>query len=101
MADPVEVVADVIVAATALAGLLIVYLGSVAAGYGSYERAAQATVRGAFQMRAWFAFVGIVLAIISAMLGLGAKWFHSACMANASIVLILVALLWGIASAFL
>lgn len=35
------------------------------------------------------------------MLGLGAKWFHNVCLANASIVLILVALLWAIAAAFL
>lgn len=100
--DPaIEVAADVVVGGTALAGLLLVYLGTVTAGFATFDRAQQATVRGSFQLRAWFAFVGMVLAILSAMLALVGKWAHNHCMAAAALVVILVALLWGIAVAFL
>ena len=80
---------------------MLVYLGSVAAGYATFEKAQQVTVRGAFQLRAWFAFVGMVLAILSAMLALVGKWAHNHCMAAAALIVILIALLWGIAVAFL
>jgi hypothetical protein len=53
---------DVIAAGAALSGLILVYLGSVAAGYAGFDAAAQRTVRTSFQRRAWFAVVGVVLA---------------------------------------
>jgi hypothetical protein len=51
---------DVIAAGAALAGLILVYLGSVATGYAGYERTQQGTVRASFQRRAWFGVVGVV-----------------------------------------
>jgi hypothetical protein len=101
MVDPVEIAADVVTGATALAGLVLVYLGSVAAGYAGYEIEQQRTIRSRFQARAWFAFVGMVLAIIAAMLAIVGKWTHDTCVASAAIALLLLALLWGIAIALL
>jgi hypothetical protein len=94
--DPVELGGDVVAGATALAGLILVYIGSVAVGYGTYERQAQATVRSSFQFRAWFAFAGMTLAILAGMLGLVGKWLHNSCVAAAAIILLLLALVWGI-----
>ena len=52
---------DVIAAGAALAGLILVYLGHVAAGYAGFDAAAQRTVRGddiAHQLHAaWGAIV--------------------------------------------
>lgn len=101
MVDPVEISGDVVTGATALAGLVLVYLGSVAAGYAGFDAEQQRSVRASFQARGWFAFVGMVLAIIAAMLALVGKWLHNPCVAIAAIILLLLALLWGIAVAFL
>jgi hypothetical protein len=101
MLDPTEVAGDVVTGATALAGLILVYLGSVASGFAGFEREQQATVRHGFQRRAWFSFVGMVLAISAAMLALIGKWLQNACVAGSAIVLLLIALIWGISLALL
>jgi peptidoglycan/LPS O-acetylase OafA/YrhL len=101
MIDPVTFAGDVIQGATALAGLLLVYLGSVATSYSAYEKAQQASVRASFGRRAWFACIGTVLAILAAMLALGAKALNNPCMAWAATVIILIALAWAIACAVL
>jgi hypothetical protein len=73
MVDPIEIAGDVVTGATALAGLILVYLGSVAAGYASFQREQQGAVRRSFAFRAWFSFAGMVLAISAAMLALMAS----------------------------
>jgi hypothetical protein len=42
-------------------------------GFGTFDREQQATVRTSYQIRAWFAFVGMMLAIVSAMLAVIGK----------------------------
>jgi hypothetical protein len=101
MVDPLEMAGDVVVGGTALAGLVLIYLGMLVAGYGGFQREQQATVRGGYQVRAWFSFVGMVLAILAAMLAIVGKWVHVPCMVATAIVVLLVALLWGVALAFL
>jgi uncharacterized membrane protein YdjX (TVP38/TMEM64 family) len=76
MVDPLELAADVVTGATALAGLILVYLGMVVSGFAGFQREQQATVRAAHQLRAWFAFVGMTLAIVAAVLALIGKWAH-------------------------
>jgi hypothetical protein len=73
----------------------------VVSGFAGFQREQQATARAAHQLRAWFAFVGMTLAIVAAMLALIGKWAHSGCIVGTAIVLLLLALLWGIALAFL
>jgi hypothetical protein len=48
MVDPVEIPGDVVTGASALAGLVLVYLGSVASGYAGFEREQQSTVRQSY-----------------------------------------------------
>lgn len=86
-----DITADVIVAATALAGFIFVYLGSVAASFDSYEKTAQKSVLGRFQAKAWLSFVGFVFALVSALLALTGEWFKQECLAVSSVVLLLVA----------
>jgi len=101
MVDPTESAGDVVTGATALAGLILVYLGSVASGYASFERDQQDTVRRSYEFRAWFGFAGMVFAISAAVLALLGKWLQSEGVAGAASVLLLIALIWGVAIALL
>jgi uncharacterized membrane protein len=101
MANPIELASDVVAGATALAGLVLVYLGAVASSFGSYEKQAQGAVRAAHQRRAWFAFLGVFCAIVAAALAVLGKWAENRCVAAASIVFLLVALVWGAITALL
>jgi NAD/NADP transhydrogenase beta subunit len=101
MVDPVSVTDDVVAGTTALAGLILVYLGNVASGLASFEEDERGAVRATYRFRAWFAFAGMVIAIVSTMLAITAKWSNSACIAVWAIVLLFLALFWGIALAFL
>jgi hypothetical protein len=78
-----------------------VYLGSVAAGYAGFDAAAQRTVRTSFQRRAWFAVVGVVLAIAASGTALLGKWLSHVCLAGSSVVLLGLAFIWVVATAVL
>ena len=101
MVDSIGIAGDVVTGATALAGLVLVYLGSVASGFAGFEREQQRTMKSSFQRRAWFGFAGMVVAILSAALALAGKWTNNGCIVASAIALLLLALLWGIAIAFL
>lgn len=94
--DGTAVSGEVVTAGTALAGLVLIYLGSLVTSYGGYQATEQKAVRGRFQMRAWLAFVGFSLAISSAMLGVLGKWLGSPCTGNASVIVLLVAFAWTV-----
>lgn len=57
---------DIAAASTALGGLLLVFIGAIAAGYASYDAEAQDVVRGRFRTRAWAGFTGFFLALLAA-----------------------------------
>ena len=90
---------DVIAASSALAGLIVVYLGSVVASYASYDRTQQGTVRASFQRRAWFAVIGVVLAIAACGCAVMGKWLTNVCWADGAMVLLGLTLVWVIATA--
>jgi hypothetical protein len=92
---------DIIAAGTALAGLILVYLGSVANEYASFERTAQGAVRAAFTQRAWFAAAGVVLAISASGIAILGKWLNQSCLVGAAAVLLSLALLWSVLIAVL
>lgn len=56
---------------TALAGLILVFLGSIFASYESYDAQAKASVRDKYRKRAQIAFGGFIAALISA----ATNWF--------------------------
>jgi hypothetical protein len=96
-----NVAGDVVTAATALAGLILVYLGSVATSFASFEKTQQSSVRASHQRRVWIAFVGLLFALASAAFAVIGKWIGSECCANVAVALLFIAFLWGIASALM
>ena len=94
-----RVAGDVATAAVALAGLILVFIGTISTSFDSYQKTEQNAVRARYQRRAWFSFVGFVLAIISATLAILGKWLDLQCAALGAIWVLLVGLLWVLVSA--
>jgi hypothetical protein len=92
---------DVIAGGAALAGLILVYLGSVATGYSGFTAEQQRSVRTSFQRRAWFAVVGVVLSIAASGTAVLGKWLSNVCLAGSGAVLLSLALVWVVATAVL
>ena|SRR5437763_12177381 len=85
-----EIAGDILAAATALAGLLLVFMGAVSTAYDLYAKDQKASVRSKYQYRVWLAFAGFVLSVAAAVFALAAKWFDCSSLANVSIVLLLL-----------
>ncbi|WGF86371.1 hypothetical protein [Marinivivus vitaminiproducens] len=101
MVNTLDLASDVTTSGVALAGLILVYLGAVASGFDSYDKSQQNSVRLQFQVRAWVAFAGVMISVLSALLAFIGKWISNECMvASASIVLIF-AFVWSVISALL
>jgi uncharacterized membrane protein YhaH (DUF805 family) len=92
MGGAVEVGGDVSAAAAALAGLLLVFLGSLSTTFDGYQKQEQGTVRGRYQRRAWVAFIGFIFAILAAAGGIAGKALHQECIAIAAITCLVIAL---------
>jgi hypothetical protein len=90
---------DIVAASAALAGLLIVYLGGVASEYASFAKTAQASVRGSFQSRAWFAVGGVLFSVFACGSAALAKWQASPLVAGVSLFLFACTLFWSALSA--
>jgi peptidoglycan/LPS O-acetylase OafA/YrhL len=99
--NAVNVAGDLVAAATALAGLTLVFLGGIATSFDQYDKQQQTTVRGGYQRRAWFAFAGFVLALLSAAVAVVAKWANNECTALVAAVLLLLAFIWVIVAAIM
>jgi hypothetical protein len=92
---------DVIAGGVTLAGLILVYLGSVTAGFATFDRTSQGTVRAAYQRKAWLAVVGILFGLSASGLAVIAKWQSASCAATFSIWLLIIALGWAALTAIL
>ncbi len=75
--DIVSVASDVADAATALAGLILVYLGAVAVRYETLDPKDQSSARDVYRRHARRAFRGIVIALVAAIAALTAKSLKS------------------------
>ena len=71
--DIVSVAGDIAGAGTALAGLILVYLGAVAVRYETLDSTDQSSARDVYRRHAWRAFRGIVIALLAAIAALTAK----------------------------
>jgi hypothetical protein len=91
-----ELAGDIIAGASAFAGLIIIYVGSVATAYSGYRREEQRSVRAKFRRRATIGAVGVGLAASSAGLALCGKWASSNLLVGSAAILMLVTLLWGV-----
>lgn len=94
--DGVSASGEVVTAGTALAGLLLIYIGSLVTSFGSYQAQEQKAVKGKFLTRAWLAFVGFALALLSAALGVIGKWLNNCCTGNVSVWVLMAAFVWAV-----
>ncbi len=61
--------------ATALAGLLLVFLGGLLNSYESFDTEAKTYVVEEFRLRAGIAFAGFIAALVAAITSLVTNWF--------------------------
>jgi len=94
MPSAIEVSGDVASAASAVAGLTLVFIGAISSSFEAYEKREQSTVRARYRRRAWFAFAGFVFALLSTTLALIAKWLDLSCAAVGALVSLFVALIF-------
>ena len=73
MLDLVSVASGIAAAGTALAGLILVYLGAVAVRYETLDPKNQSSARDSYRRHALRAFRGIVIALIAAIAAMTAK----------------------------
>jgi len=76
---------------TALAGLILVFLGSSINAFDSYGAAEQAAVRGRFRLRALIAIGGLLSSLLSAGMALLHELSPGACSFSASLLFISLA----------
>jgi uncharacterized membrane protein len=75
--DIVSIAGDIADAGTALAGLILVYLGAVGVRYETLDPKDQASTRDVYRRHARRAFRGIVIALVAAITALTAKALKS------------------------
>jgi len=91
--DIVSISSDIADAGTALAGLILVYLGAVAVRYETLDPKDQASARDVYRRHARRAFRGIVIALVAAIAALTAKALKSEPYATMIAVMACIALL--------
>lgn len=75
--DYAHIADQLLTVSTALAGLILVFLGNSISGYASYDAVQQASVRSKYRVRTALAVVGFVAALVSALGALRFYWIHS------------------------
>ena len=91
--DVVGASPDLLASATALAGLVLIFLGNTVASYGQYPTEDQGDVRAQFARRGWFAFGAFVVCLCSALASLAAQELTSRCLGLAGVALLVLALI--------
>jgi putative Mn2+ efflux pump MntP len=86
-----EVAGDVMAAAAAFGGLILVFLGAAAAKFESFDRNVSDKTRWKYRLRAWLAYSGLALSCASAGTALGAKMAASDCATWVAIVFLGIA----------
>jgi len=101
MLNPHDVAGDIAAAGTALAGLILVFMGAVSGGFGSYSATQQDSVRTKYRIKIWFSFLGFLASIASATLALIGKSYDSNHLILPSLHLLFVALAIAAIAAFI
>ena len=101
MAGAIEIGGDIVAAGSAIAGLMLVYMGALSTSYSSYQGKEQGTVRRSFRMRMWFAFFGLVLSILSVAAALAGKLLGAPGAVMVALWLLLLGLAWVVAASVL
>lgn len=95
MINGLSIAGDIIQAAAALAGLLVIFVGNAVVSFGAYNKAEQRAVLAAHKQRAWFGFWGVVLALSAVLFAVLAKWNNLNGLAVLAGILLLIALVWA------
>lgn len=100
MTGALDIAGDVSSAGAALAGLLLVFMGSIATSFEGYQKSEQRSVLSRFQTRIWFAFAGFLFAIVATFLGIFSKWQKIESLTDIAVILLFISFLGVIAAAF-
>jgi hypothetical protein len=98
--DSIGIAGEIVTAGTALAGFMLVYLGSLHGAYSHLHTDQRNMVKAGFQRRARFAFVGVTLSLLSAFLGVVGEWLPSKLVADISVGLLALAFIAGFIIAY-
>lgn len=90
MFKPEDISGDLAAAATALAGLMLVFMGAVSTGFDAYDAAQQTAVKGKYLRRVWLAFAGFLSSLIAAACGLLGKWYQCDALVGWSLLILLL-----------
>jgi hypothetical protein len=101
MGQAIGVAGDIAATGGALAGLILVYLGSITASFATFQPAERRTVLASHQRRVWFAFVGFVLFLIAVALALFGKWLAIPCMVVSALMVLSIGMIGLIVAAVL
>lgn len=74
--DPTIVAGQVTTAGTALAGLILVFLGNIFTSFNSYDADQQSSVKRKYRMRGLMALAGFVMSLLTAVFGLLSHWWY-------------------------
>lgn len=90
--DGINVAGEVVTAGTALAGLILIYIGTLVTAFearnpGGERNAVKLKLLG----RAWLAFVGFTFALAATALAVIGKWLASPCSGNVAVWLLFIA----------
>lgn len=99
MYNALEMAGDVSSAGTALAGLLLVFMGSIATSFEGYQKTERRAVLTRFRYRIWFAFAGFSLSVLAAVLALLSKAFSWPCAAMIALFMLIIGFGWALAAA--
>ena len=72
-----QVADQLMTASTALAGLILIFIGNVVAGFESYEKPDRKPVISMFRRRGWLAFWGFAAALASSLSALASNWVEA------------------------
>jgi hypothetical protein len=90
--DTSHVADDLLTASTALAGLILVFVGNAAKGFDSYQTEQQDSVRAKYRRQGWLGVFGLVATLASAVLALLYNWASAAFIVHVSASLLLASL---------
>lgn len=94
MAAASEISGDIAAAGSAIAGLLLVYVGSLSASFGGFQPQEKRSVKAAYQRRAWFALIGLLLCLGAVGGSILGKWLCLSWLTIVSLALLLAGLGW-------
>ncbi|TPW35162.1 hypothetical protein [Oecophyllibacter saccharovorans] len=78
---------DLVTASTALAGLILVFMGAIVSAYEAYAPADQEKVKARYWQRACFSLTGLIMALASCVTALVAKGLNSPWLALLTLIL--------------